>query len=144
RLRWPAPLPFASGLVGLGVGIGAPLLGGWLAARFGGKPVMVWPQLAALMLTYPVCLWIVQSPGPASLLGGLGVLSLIGSLPFAAFFATFTEALPRQIRGGAIATIYAVAIAIFGGTAQLITTWLIHISGNPLALAWYLLTPGLL
>jgi len=142
-LHVPAPLAFATGLVGLGVGIGAALLGGWLADRFGRKPVMVWPQLAALMLTYPVYLWIVQSPGPASLLGGLGVLSLIGSLPFAAFFATFTEALPQQIRGGAIATIYAVAIAIFGGTAQLIITWLIHISGNPLALAWYLLSAGL-
>ena len=142
-LHVPAPLAFATSLVGLGIGIGAALLGGWLADRFGRKPVMVWPQLAALMLTYPVYLWIVQSPGPASLLGGLGVLSLIGSLPFAAFFATFTEALPQQIRGGAIATIYAVAIAIFGGTAQLIITWLIHISGNPLALAWYLLGAGL-
>ena len=142
-LHVPAPLAFATSLVGLGIGIGAALLGGWLADRFGRKPVMVWPQLAALMLTYPVYLWIVQSPGPASLLGGLGVLSLIGSLPFAAFFATFTEALPQQIRGGAIATIYAVAIAIFGGTAQLIITWLIHISGNPLALAWYLLSAGL-
>ena len=33
-------------------------------------------------------------------------------------------------------------IAIFGGTAQLIITWLIHISGNGLALAWYLLGAG--
>ena len=55
----------------------------------------------------------------------------------------FTEALPQEIRGGAIATIYAVAIAIFGGTAQLVITWLIHITGNPLALAWYLLGAGL-
>ena len=31
------------------------------------------------------------------------------------------------------------AIASFGGTAQLVVTWLLHISGNPLAPAWYLL-----
>jgi MFS transporter, MHS family, citrate/tricarballylate:H+ symporter len=142
-LHVPATLAFATSLVGLGLGIGAALLSGWLADRFGRKPLMVWPQLAALVLTYPVYMWIVQSPGPASLLGGFGVLSLIGSLPFTAFFAMFTEALPQEIRGGAIATIYAVAIAIFGGTAQLVITWLIHITGNPLALAWYLLGAGL-
>ena len=37
------------------------------------------------------------------------------------------------------ATIYAVAIASFGGTAQLVVAWLIHVTGNPLAPAWYLL-----
>jgi hypothetical protein len=60
-------------------------------------------------------------------------------LPFTAFYATFTEALPQAIRGGVFATVYAVAIASFGGTAQLVVTWLLHISGNPLAPAWYLL-----
>jgi hypothetical protein len=49
------------------------------------------------------------------------------------------EGLPKHIRGGAFATIYAVAIAGFGGTAQLIVTWLIHVTGNALAPAWYLL-----
>ena len=37
------------------------------------------------------------------------------------------------------ATVYAVAIASFGGTAQLVVTWLLHVTGNPLAPAWYLL-----
>jgi len=41
------------------------------------------------------------------------------------------------------ATIYAVAIATFGGTAQLVVSWLIHVSGNPLAPAWYLLLAGI-
>jgi hypothetical protein len=74
-----------------------------------------------------------------SLLFGFGVLSLIGSIPFTAFYANFTEALPQNIRGGVFATIYAVAIASFGGTAQLVVTWLLQVSGNPLAPAWYLL-----
>ena len=78
-------------------------------------------------------------PGPWSLLLGFGALSLIGSLPFSAFYATFTEALPQEIRGGVFATIYALAIATFGGTAQLVVTWLLHISGDPLAPSWYLL-----
>ena len=134
-----ATLAFTTSLVSNGIGIVAALLGGWLADRYGRKPLMIWPQLAALLLTYPAFLWIAYAPGPMSLLFGFGVLTLIGSLPYTAFYATFIEALPQNIRGGVFATIYAVAIASFGGTAQLVVTWLLHISGNPLAPAWYLL-----
>ncbi|WP_027582387.1 MFS transporter [Bradyrhizobium sp. Ai1a-2] len=138
-LHVESSLAFATGLVGIGLGTGSTLLGGLLADRFGRKPVMIWPQLAMLVLSYPVFMWIVRSPGPASLLGGFSMLTLIGSLPSGAIYAMLTEALPQEIRGGVFATVYAVAIACFGGTAQLIITWLIHISGNALAPAWYLL-----
>jgi MHS family citrate/tricarballylate:H+ symporter-like MFS transporter len=141
-LHVPPPLAFATSVVSNGVSIIGALLGGWLADRFGRKPVMVWPQLVTLVLTYPTFLWIARSPDALSLLGGFGILSLIGSLPFSAFYAAFTEALPQRIRGGVFATIYAVAIASFGGTAQLVVAWLIHVSGNPLAPAWYLLFAG--
>jgi MFS transporter, MHS family, citrate/tricarballylate:H+ symporter len=138
-LHVDSTLAFTVSLVSNGLGIAGALLGGWLADTYGRKPIMIWPQLVALLLTYPTFLWIVHDPGPMSLLFGFGVLSLIGSLPFTAFYATFTEALPQSIRGGVFATVYAVAIASFGGTAQLVVTWLLHISGNPLAPAWYLL-----
>jgi len=130
---------FATSLVSNGLQIIGALFGGWLADRYGRKPIMIAPQIIVLLFTYPTFLWIVGAPGGWSLLFGFGALSLIGSLPFTAFYATFTEALPQSIRGGVFATVYAVAIASFGGTAQLVVTWLLHVSGNPLAPAWYLL-----
>jgi MFS transporter, MHS family, citrate/tricarballylate:H+ symporter len=138
-LHVTAALAFTVSLVSNGLGIVGAVLGGWMADLLGRKPVMVWPQLVALLLTYPTFLWIVHAPGAPSLLLGFGMLSLIGSLPYTAFYAAFTEALPQEIRGGVFATIYAVAIAAFGGTAQLVVTWLLHLSGDPLAPSWYLL-----
>jgi MFS family permease len=132
-------LAFATTVVSNGVGIVAALYGGWLADRAGRWPVMVWPQLVALLLTYPVFLWIVDTRSAFALLGGLGVLSLVGTIPYSAFYVALAEGLPKNIRGGAFATIYAVAIATFGGTAQLIVTWLIHATGNALAPAWYMM-----
>jgi MFS family permease len=132
-------LAFATTVVSNGLGIVGALCGGWLSDRVGRRPVMIWPQLAALVLTYPVFLWIVDARSPLALLGGLGFLTLISTIPYSAAFVAITEGLAKPIRGGALATIYAVAIASFGGTAQLVVTWLIHATGNALAPAWYTL-----
>jgi MHS family citrate/tricarballylate:H+ symporter-like MFS transporter len=138
-LHMATDLAFATTVVSNCLGIVAALYGGWLADRAGRWPIMVWPQLAALLLTYPVFLWIVYTRSALALLGGLGILSLVGSIPYSAFYVALAESLPKNVRGRTFATLYAIAIAIFGGTAQLIVTWLIHITGNALAPAWYML-----
>ncbi len=50
---------------------------------------------------------------------------------------TITESLPAPIRSGAVATIYAFAISIFGGSTQFVIKLLIDRTGNPLAPAYY-------
>jgi MFS family permease len=115
------------------------LCGGWLSDRIGRRPVMICPNLAALLITYPVFFWIVQTRSPLALLTGIGLLSLTASIAAGAFFAALTESLPKRIRGAAFGTLYALSIAAFGGTCQLFVTWLIHVTGNPMAPAWYLL-----
>jgi MHS family proline/betaine transporter-like MFS transporter len=45
---------------------------------------------------------------------------------------------PVEIRYSAMAVGYNVALAIFGGTAPLIATWLIKETGNLAAPAWYI------
>jgi hypothetical protein len=50
-----------------------------------------------------------------------------------------TESLPKRVRSGAFALIYALAIAVFGGSTQFLLALIIHTTGNPLAPAWYML-----
>ncbi|NEU96856.1 MFS transporter [Bradyrhizobium sp. UFLA 03-164] len=138
-LHVSAPLAFGTTLVSNTVGIAAALLGGWLADRAGRRHIMIWPQIAALLMTYPVFFWISESRSALALLGGLGALTLIGTIPYSAFYVSMAEGLPKNIRGGAFAIIYAFAIAIFGGTAQPVVTWLIYLTGSALAPAWYML-----
>lgn len=131
-------LAFATTLISNGIGIVAALFGGWLADRVGRLPIMVWPQLVALLITYPIFVWIVETRSAPALLAGFGFLSFVGSIPYSAFYVALVEGLPQKIRGGAFGTTYAVAIATFGGTAQLIVTWLIHVTDSALAPAWYM------
>jgi MFS transporter, MHS family, citrate/tricarballylate:H+ symporter len=109
------------------------------AIRAGRWPVMVWPQLATLLLIFPIFLWIVDTRSALALLSGLAISSLVGAIPYSVFYVAFAEGLPVHIRGGAFATIYAVGVAMFGGTAQLIVTWLIDVTGSALAPAWYMM-----
>ncbi len=132
-------LAFATTVVANGAGIVAALFGGWLADDVGRRSIMIWPQCAVLIITLPIFSWIVDTHSATALIAGFGVLSFVNTLPYTAFYVSFAEALPKTIRGSAFATIYAIAVASFGGTAQLIVTWLIHATGNALAPAWYML-----
>jgi len=115
----------------------AVLFGGWLSDRIGRRPVMIYPRFLFLILILPMFYWMVDARSATALIVGSGVLSLLSSVGGGAFYAALTESLPKRIRGGAFATIYAFSIAIFGGTTQLVVTWLIHVTGNPLAPAYY-------
>lgn len=53
--------------------------------------------------------------------------------------ALLSEQFPTRVRYTASALSYNVAYTIFGGTAPLVATWLIDLSGNNLAPAWYLI-----
>ena len=124
------------------VGIGGVLLGGWLSDRLGRRPVMIWPGLLHLLLILPLFYWIVAAHDPWILAIGMSILALPGTVSNGAFYPALAESLPKSMRGSGFACVYAIAIALFGGTTQLVVTWLIHVTGNPTAPAWYLAGAG--
>jgi MFS family permease len=118
--------------------------GGWLSDRIGRWPVMVVPRVIYIVACYPIYLWMVDTRSVTALLAGTAFLQLLGTISFAPFYAALTESLPKQIRGVVFGTIYAISIATFGGTTQLVITWLMHITQSPLAPAVYSLASGVI
>jgi MFS family permease len=113
------------------------LLGGWLCDRFGRKPTMFWPRLAAAVLTVPAFMLLVANPSAATLFAVSAFLAALTAVSGAASLVAIPELLPRGIRATGMSIAYAVGVSLFGGTTQLVITWLIGVTGNPAAPAWY-------
>jgi MFS transporter, MHS family, citrate/tricarballylate:H+ symporter len=137
-LHMSARTGFIATLAGCTAGIPAVLLAGRLSDRYGRRPINVWCNLAFLVAIYPVFTWVNAARSATALILGVALLWVLSIGNFGTFCAAMTEALPQRIRSGAFGTAYATAIALFGGTTQLVVTWLIHLTGSAIAPAWYL------
>jgi len=137
-LHMSARTGFLATLAGCTAGIPAVLLAGRLSDRYGRRPINVWCNLAFLLAIYPVFAWVDAARSATALILGAALLWVLSIGNFGTLCAAMTEALPRRIRSGAFGTAYATAIALFGGTTQLVVTWLIHLTGSAIAPAWYL------
>ncbi|WGS19469.1 MULTISPECIES: hypothetical protein [unclassified Bradyrhizobium] len=51
--------------------------------------------------------------------------------------SVFAELFPTRMRSTAVSLVYGVTVVLAGGFAPLIVTWLIAVTGNPLAPALY-------
>jgi len=112
-------------------------LGGWLSDRYGRKPVMVVPGTLLLIAIFP-CFWAIgQFESIWVLYGAQAIMAMLLALSSVPVIVTLTESLPKSIRSGAVATVYAVAISIFGGSTQFVIAWLISVTGNQLAPAYF-------
>ena len=143
-LHLPARIGFIATTGGYALGIAAVLYGGWLSDKYGRRPINVWGNLIFLMMIYPTFTWITSTRSEFALILGMTVLNGAQSFMWGSFYAALAESLPKSIRGSGFGVVYSVSIAAFGGTTQLVVTWLIHVTGSAMAPAWYMLGAGAL
>lgn len=78
------------------------------------------------------------------LLAAAAFMSVFTTLSGVPALLAIADALPPVHRARGIAIGYALATSIFGGTTQVLVTWLMQVSGSVLVPAWYVSLSSLL
>ena len=112
-------------------------LGGRLSDSLGRKPVMLTGTVLMGLLVYPAFLILDQGVMLYALAIQMVFALLVGLIqgPLPAFMV---ECFPVKVRYTAVGLSYNITLGIFGGTAPLVSTWLIEATGNLTSPAIYL------
>jgi MFS family permease len=123
--------------IGLGGVSGAPF-GGYVSDRKGRKPVMLVSNGLLMLSTIPVYFALSQLRSGLVLVLASFYLTFLLAMNAGVGIMALCELLPPKVRSGAMSTIYALAIAVFGGSAQFIVVWLTNRLHDPMAPAYYM------
>lgn len=115
-----------------------PLVGGAVSDRVGRKVSLV--AAMALLLVSTIPLWTLMHHQSLTLvlLGQLGFSVLVGWI-FGVSPVAMVEAVPRRVRVSVLSVGYNVTLALFGGTAPAVATFLIARTGDDFAPAYYMM-----
>jgi MFS transporter, MHS family, proline/betaine transporter len=111
---------------------------GALSDRVGRKPLLMASCIGFAVLTYPLFLLLNAGSLVAAILAHIA-LGILQALFISTSVAALTELFPTRVRYGGFSIGYNISVAIFGGSAPFLATWLISATGNPLSPAFYVI-----
>jgi len=137
---WAMTANMATGITGMVFAVA----GGALADKIGVRAVVLLPRLVATLLLYPVLHLVVSSGSPLVLVIATAGLMAIHAMTSAAGIVLIPMVFPAAVRTSALSIAYALGVTIFGGTAQLVFTWIIDATGDKLSWVWYVIAMSLI
>jgi MFS family permease len=124
-------------LTGAFAAIGGLATGAWLD-RFGRKRMLLAARLVFLASIYPAYLILTSARTTPVVIIAINMLdNFLFSVGIGAVYAFLAEGFPKAVRSSGLALLYALSVAIFGGTTQFVVAWLIDLTKDPLVPAWY-------
>ncbi len=134
---------FLSTSLALVLGVITLPIAGYLADRYGRKPVLLIGSIAAVVLGIPM--FMLMAGGSIwQAVVGQSVLFITVSVVNGASYVTYVEMLKASVRYSGLALGNNITNMALGGTAPFIATWLIDVTGNRLAPAGYFVFCALL
>ncbi len=112
---------------------------GAVSDRFGRRPIMFASAAAMLVVFYPLFAWLAAAPTLQTLLIVQAIIGVLMAAYMGPLGALMAELFPARMRTTGLSISYAFGVAIFGGLAPLFNTWIISVTGNKLAPAFYLI-----
>ncbi len=143
ELKLPTSISMLSTLVAGAAMAVCAIAGGMLCDRFGRRTILMAPRVVLLLVMFPALQLMTEHPSPTTFLLTLAVLSGLHGMSGAALIVLLVESFPKAVRSTGFSIVYAFGVAAFGGTAQIIITWLIGTTGNPMSPVGYLLVANL-
>jgi MHS family proline/betaine transporter-like MFS transporter len=114
-----------------------PLFGAWSDRMRSRKRPLLIGRTVLLLLLYPAFWTFNHFPMLPVVLSVTPILIIFYSMGSASEFSLMTESFPKRVRATGISIAYAISVTVFGGTSQLVATWLLKVTGNHMAPAWY-------
>lgn len=118
-------------------------LGGWLSDKIGRRRLMMALTAITTALIY-VALRAMLYGSPRVFTGGQLLMAVPLGMALGLQGAMLVEIFPLRTRVTSMSLAYSVTLALAGGTAPLVATWLIDTFGQPLAPAYYIMLYGLI
>jgi len=100
------------------------------------RSILIMAFIVALVFSIPM--FILAKDSYFYLLGVLVFFGIIVAVPLGIAPATLVEWFPTRYRLTSYSIIYNIGVGIFGGVTPMVCTWLIQVTGNNLAPAFYL------
>ncbi|BBB13727.1 MFS transporter [Sphingopyxis sp. FD7] len=110
---------------------------GALSDRIGRRPMWRWSLIGLFLFVVP--LYMLIGTGFAGAVAAFMALGLLYVPQLATISATFPAMFPTAVRFAGFAVAYNISTSIFGGTAPMIGSGLISLTGDPLMPAYYMM-----
>jgi len=116
-------------------------LAGALSDKVGRKAVMMPAMIGFLICAYPL-LTLMHASTEGAIMGQLAGAILLGIL-FGPLPAMLVEMFPLKVRYSGLSMAHSLSMSIFGGTAPLLMTYTLNVSGDVMMPAYYLMFAAL-